>query len=207
MEYFSDFLTIAVLHLIALASPGPDFAIVVKYSLTSGRRSALLASTGITLGLCLHVTYTLLGISLIISQSIIAFQVIKYLGAAYLVYLGVQGLRSRKKDGAVTRDGNPPGSNKALLVGFLTNVLNPKVTLFFLAVFSVAITPGTPIGIQVLYGLWMGLVSFLWFSALSFVISHQEVRNFFSSSRHWIDRVTGGALFALGIRLAMSKGP
>ena len=94
--YLSEFLTVALVHLLAVASPGPDFAIIVKQSISQGRKAALWSSLGIGLGIFIHVFYSLLGIGLVISQSITAFNIMKFLGAAYLAYLGVKGLKTKK---------------------------------------------------------------------------------------------------------------
>src|SRR5476651_2532378 len=97
--YLYEFGKIAVAHLLAVASPGPDFAIVLRQSLAHGRRTAVWTSIGIGCGLSVHITYCLLGLGLFLKNSALALAVVKYLGAAYLAYVGVQALRARPRTG------------------------------------------------------------------------------------------------------------
>ena len=92
--YWSEFLTVALIHLLAVASPGPDFAIVVRESVGYGRRAGLFTAFGVGTGILVHVTYSLLGIGLIVSQSIVLFNALKWLAAAYLLYIGIKALRA-----------------------------------------------------------------------------------------------------------------
>ena len=89
--YWLEFMTIAAVHLLAVASPGPDFAIVMKHSISYGRRAAILTSIGIGLGILIHVAYSLLGIGILIKTTPWLFQALSYVAAAYLLYLGWGG--------------------------------------------------------------------------------------------------------------------
>src|SRR5438874_2029674 len=93
--FLSQFLTVAVIHLLAVMSPGPDFAMVTRNSLLYSRKSGIYTSLGMSLGIMVHVTYCLLGIALIVSRSIVIFSIIKYVGAAYLMYIGYKSLRAK----------------------------------------------------------------------------------------------------------------
>lgn len=207
MDYWGEFLTVAVVHLLAVASPGPDFAMVLRQSLVAGRKAALWTSIGIGAGILVHIVYTLLGLGLIISQSVQLFNLIKLVGAAYLLYVGWKSLRAGPEEHAgvaeVTEAQDYPIS-RALRIGFLTNALNPKATLFFLALFSVIIKPDTPQIIQAGYGVYMSVATAVWFCGLSVVLTQQRVRRGFSRFGYWIERLMGGVLIALGIRLALS---
>ena len=94
--YWVEFLTVSAAHLLAVASPGPDFAIVLRQSLAHGRRVAVWTSIGIGSGISLHIAYSLLGMALLLRGSATAFGMLQYAGAAYLTWLGVQALRDRK---------------------------------------------------------------------------------------------------------------
>ena len=96
-------------------------------------------------------------------------------------------------------------AGRAFRIGFLTNALNPKVTLFFLSLFTVVIRPDTPVLVQAGYGLYMSVSTMLWFSMLSQVLGNNAVRGSFHRFGHWVERVTGVLLIALGLRLAFSK--
>jgi RhtB (resistance to homoserine/threonine) family protein len=206
MQYLTELLTIASIHLLAVMSPGPDFALIIQQSLTQSRRSALWTAVGLGLGISLHITYSLVGIGILISQSIILFNIIKYIGAAYLIYIGIQVLKSKKQnivDSQVaikTDDKTSVGS--AILKGFLTNAFNPKVTLFFLALFTQVISPSTQILIKSLYGVEMVVTTILWFSFVSLILFNPTIKNKFLNISHIIERITGGVLIVLGLKIA-----
>ncbi|MCS4505672.1 LysE family transporter [Arhodomonas aquaeolei] len=205
MEYLPEFLTVATVHLLAVASPGPDFAVVVRESVGHGRRVGVLTSLGVGTGILVHVAYSLLGIGLIVSQSILAFTLMKYLGAAYLVWLGVRALRARPADAAtdsVVARRAAPAAHRAFVTGFLTNGLNPKATLFFLSLFSVVISADTPLALQVAYGGYMAVATAAWFSLLAVAFGHARVRAGFARLGHWFERIMGGVLIALGVSIA-----
>ena len=208
MEYLDEFLLIVIAHFFAVASPGPDFAVVLKQSVQQGRRNALWTSAGVGAAILLHVAYCVLGVALILTQSPSLFMALKYLAGAYLAYLGVQALRAAK----------PPASNQdnietktvaeesvwlAFRRGFFTNALNPKATLFFMSLFTLVISPTTPTSIQVVYGVYMALATWAWFSMLSLVLCKPSVRGFFRKSGYWFDRGIGVILIALAIRVVI----
>lgn len=209
MEYLGEFLTVAVIHLLAVASPGPDFAMVLRQSLTAGRKAGIWTSIGIGLGILVHVAYALLGLGLIISQSVQVFSIIKLAGAGYLLYIGWKSLRAKPGKSVSGADTSEPVRSylpsQALRIGFLTNVLNPKATLFFLSLFSVIIRPDTPQGVQLIYGLYMSIATGIWFCGLSLVLTQPRVRSGFSHFGHWVERSMGAVLIALGIRLALTN--
>ncbi len=209
MEYLDEFLTVAVIHLLAVASPGPDFAMVLRQSLSAGRSAAIWTSVGIGLGILVHVAYALLGLGLIISQSVQIFNIIKMIGAGYLLYIGWKSLRAKPERLVTEADEDMPlrkyTSAQALRIGFLTNVLNPKATLFFLSLFSVIIKPDTPQSVQFVYGLYMSIATGIWFCGLSFVLTQPVVRRGFIRFGHWAERCMGVVLIALGIRLALTS--
>ena len=206
-DYWIEFSKVALAHLLAVASPGPDFAIVLKQSLTHGRRTAIWTSIGVGAAILLHVTYSLLGLGLLIRSSVVWFNVVKYAGAAYIAWIGVQALRTKPHDAtAVNRGAAPtlPKPHGAFATGFLTNALNPKATLFFLSLFVLIVSPSTPKFIQAAYGVWLCLATIAWFSFISVVFTREDVRSRFLRYGHWIDRVLGVVflLFALSLVLA-----
>jgi RhtB (resistance to homoserine/threonine) family protein len=206
-QYWVEFLTIASVHLLAVASPGPDFAVVLKHSISFGRRAAIITSMGVGVGILIHVGYSLLGIGILIKTTPVLFQVFSYVAAAYLLYLGWGAIRSPapknlnnvelKKTVQIISD------NKAFMVGFLTNGLNPKATLFFLSVFAVAVSPDTPNVIKLGYGLYLAVATGIWFCVLSLFLSSKKVTLFIGKKGHWFDRVMGVVLILLAIKLVM----
>ncbi|MDK1289478.1 LysE family translocator [Pseudoalteromonas umbrosa] len=206
LEYLDEFLIIAVAHFFAVASPGPDFAIVLKQSVQQGRRNALYTSAGVGLGIFVHVSYCLLGVALVLSKSPDLFNLFKYAAGAYLAYMGVQALRAQKNVepmASIEGGQNNESDFKALRRGFLVNALNPKATLFFLSLFTLMIDPETPQAVQIFYGLYMALATWIWFSLLSVFLSKSRVRSFFHRAGHWFDRGIGVVLILLAMRVVL----
>ena len=220
MNYWPEFLTIVVAHALAVASPGPDFALVLRQSLAHGRRTAIWSSIGIGCGICVHIVYCLLGLGYFLKNSPEALAVVQYLGAAYLAWVGVQGLRTkaRQTDIDVGRGLSPtstetvghkarptgPTNRAAWTTGFLVNVLNPKAALFFISLFPLAVSVHTPKLVQAGYGLWMTVATAAWFSFVSVVFTREEVRRRFLHHGHWIDRALGLVFLGFAASLAFA---
>ena len=209
-QYWGEFLKVAVAHLLAVASPGPDFAIVLRQSVTSGRRPAIWTSLGIGTAILLHVSYSLLGLGLLGRGSTVWFNVVKYVGAAYIAWLGLQSLLARPVvvEGAPHDQCLAPGEGRArgaYLTGFLTCALNPKASLFFISLFAMVVDPRTPKLIQTAYGIWMALMTAAWFSFVSVLFTQEPVRLRFLRHGYWIDRALGVVFLALAISLALSS--
>ncbi len=203
-----EFMTVALVHLLAVASPGPDFAVVVRESVAQGRRAGSWTALGVGCGIFVHVAYSLLGIGLIVSQSIVLFNLFKWLAAGYLLYLGWRALRARPisldtADEVDTTSDRSPW--QAFVVGFVTNGLNPKATLFFLSLFTVVISADTPLWVQAGYGVYLAGATALWFLLVAWLFSRGRVRAGFARMGHWFDRLTGAVLIGLGVRLAVSE--
>ena len=207
-EYWVEFCKFAVAHALAVASPGPDFALVVKQSLSMGSRAGLWTSVGIGTAILLHVGYSLLGLGLLIRGSEGWYNVVKYAGAAYLAWLGMQALRSRPSDIAGREPVGPGASvngGKAFGVGFLTNALNPKATLFFLSLFALVVSPETPQSIQAGYGIWMALATMGWFSIVSLLFTRLRARRIFLRHGQCIDRTLGGVFLVFAASMVFTS--
>lgn len=206
-QYWLEFLTIASVHLLAVASPGPDFAIVLKHSISYGRRAAIITSIGVGVAILIHVAYSLLGIGILIKTTPVLFQIFSYVAAAYLLYLGWGAIRSPAPDNLAVVEENKQNlvisDKRAFVVGVLTNGLNPKATLFFLSVFAVAVSPETPNIIKLGYGLYLAFATGVWFCVLSFFLSSKRVTQFIGKKGYWFDRVMGIVLILLAIKLVM----
>ena len=206
--YWTEFLTVALIHLLAVASPGPDFAVVVRESVTHGRRAGMFTAFGVGTAIFVHVGYSLLGIGIIVSQSIVLFNALKWLAAAYLLYIGIKALRAKPADPSALAANLPTGERTArgaFTAGFVTNGLNPKATLFFLSLFTVVMNPHTPLSIQAGYGVYLAVATGAWFCMVAMLFSHQRVRNGFARMGHWFDRTMGAVLVALGVKLAFTQ--
>ncbi len=194
--------------MIALMSPGPDFVMAVKHAVCYDRRAGIVTAAGFAGGVSVHVTYCLLGLATVIAQSILLFNIFKFIGAGYLIYIGVQSLCSKGFGGDtdVTKTAAVSMSDmKAFRAGFITNLFNPKATLFFMALFTQIIHPDFPAAIGFLYGATCVVMTFLWFTVVASVLTTPHIKARFLRASKWIDRVCGVALLALGIRLALTK--
>jgi len=212
--FWLQFVKVAVAHFLAVASPGPDFAMVMRQSIAHGRRAAIWTSVGIGSAILVHVTYALLGIGILLRTYPVAFTAMKVAGAAYLAWIGVQGLRSRPRhdvsESPFGRRGDSsrpaePAAHSAWTAGFLTNVFNPKATLFFVALFASLIDPRTPKVIQGAYGLWMAASTMGWFAMVSVVFTRDRVRAAFLRAGHWIDRAMGVVFLGLAAALVLAS--
>ena len=211
MSYIEQFFLIAAVHLLAVASPGPDLAIILKQSIRYDRRTAIYTSFGIATGILLHVTYSLIGIGLIIASDERLFTALKYLAASYFCYIAWHSLRAKKPEVIGEESQNVdsviddiPSPKKAFFTGFLVNGLNVKATLFFVSLFSVIIIPETPFAIKLSYGLYMTVATAAWFIFLSYLLTQTSVRSLLQVKGYLLDRLMGAVLLFLAIQLVLS---
>jgi len=194
---------------LAIVSPGADTAMVIRQSLSLGRRAGIFTAVGIGTSLLLHMTYTILGLGLIVSQSLFLLALLKWAGAAYLIYLGISALR----EGAPVlpdvheqqRTQSPNAGLKSFALGFATNALNPKPILFFLSLFSTLVSHETPALVKASYGMVMASCLIAWFVLVACFLTTPQVRAAFSRVGLWLNRVTGAVFIAFGVRLALSR--
>lgn len=217
MAFFTDWLTVLAVGAVAIVTPGPDFALTLRSSLVHSKRAGLYTAIGVGAGNTVHATYSLVGIGAIISQSILFFSLLKWAGAAYLIYLGVKSLRAKKmavSSPVISSTAISPHMKQtrkkltrwaAFRIGFLGNLLNPKATLFFLALFTQIVQPSTPMLVQAVYGITVAVLSLLWFAFIAVIISRNAFKARILASAHWLERATGAALVGLGFRLAATE--
>jgi RhtB (resistance to homoserine/threonine) family protein len=208
--YLFELASLMAIFAFAIVSPGADLAMVMRQSLINGRRSAILTSFGIGTSLMVHVTYTILGLGLIISQSITLFNIVKWCGVAYLVFIGIKALRAKPAETVHETDGTavvrePQSALKAFGLGFAANALNPKPVFFFLSIFSTVVSIHTPVPVKFGYGLVMASCLILWFVGVSLFMTTPSMRARFTRISHWIDRTSGLVFIALGLKLATEK--
>ncbi|HZK94732.1 MAG TPA: LysE family translocator [Prolixibacteraceae bacterium] len=206
MEYLPLIGTVALLNLLAAISPGPDFVVTVRNSLCYSQRAGIFTALGISLALCVHLFYCAAGIGYIISTSVVLFSILKLLGAAYLIYLGVSSFiaKGSRIDLAEERTGTDLTRLKAFRMGFLTNVLNPKATLFFLSLFTLVIGNSTPVYIILTISAIIILTAFTWFTIVSIFLAQQNVQRLFLKYEKIINRTLGGFLVFLGVKIILT---
>lgn len=204
MEFvWTELITLLGVHILGLVSPGPDFIVTVKQSLSSGKRAGYWTALGIGVGCMVHMTYCIVGVGFIITQSILALNILKYVGAAYLVYIGIKALRSKANSAeAIQAEQHAQTKWQSFRIGLLTNLLNPKATLFFLSLFTIVMKPGTSMSTQFSYALIMAGVAVIWFMLVSTVLTIAPIQKRFQRYQHWIDRTLGVVLIALGAKVA-----
>lgn len=186
-------------HAVALVSPGPDFAVVTRLSVVSGRRSGLWAAAGVAFAIGIYVWICAMGLSVILAALPDLSRLLALAGVFYLGWLGMQCLLSRGEmpEAQVSRS-----SGKAFVTGFMTNLLNPKAMLYFGSILSQAMSARLAMTDVVL--LWALLVgeSLLWFSFVAIVFSSQRMFAWLRLRRVWFDRVIGVVLLGLAAKLS-----
>lgn len=196
----NELIAVALFTVLAVISPGADFAMVTRSSYAQGRKAGLAAAVGIALGVQVHVLYTVLGIAVIISQSPVLFMTMKVLGAGYLIYLGYQSLTNTAR---ISLDDLAQVGQvsvlKALRTGFLTNALNPKTMLFVVSAYTQVVQPGSPMALDFAYGAFMSFAHWVWFSLVAVFFSSAVLRKAMIERQIMVDRVIGVALIGLGV--------
>ena len=203
VEYLPSIAALTVIQLLGVMSPGPDFAVVVRNSLIYTRRIGVLTAIGVSLGILVHLAYILLGLGVVITKTAWLFCVFKYLGASYLLYIGIKGVLAKKQPANyenTTDSLKELSSFKAITTGFLTNVVNPKAMLFFLSLIS-AFIPGKPTIIIGIYGVIIFSSTMMWFLFVAMCFSNKRLRSFFKDFQYLIERITGGLLILLGLKM------
>lgn len=188
--------------------PGPDSLLIMTRSATQGARAGCTAALGIGTGTFVHVFAAALGLSAILATSATAFTVVKYIGAAYILYMAIGLLRSKPRDAVAAAAIAPLPYRKIFAQGFLTNVLNPKVAIFFLAFVPQFINADAPEKALafIILGCIFNLNGMIWCNALALLTAQASARLKVSPLVSlWLNRATGGLFVWLGVRLAMAK--
>ncbi|MEU5219616.1 LysE family transporter [Streptomyces sp. NPDC020807] len=198
-------IAVAVITVLAVISPGADFAMTVRNSYLYGRAAGVLAAVGIALGVLVHVAYTMLGVGLLVSRTPVLFTVMKLVGAAYLVYVGYKTFVARATSVDLEKGEGPRMTSLgALRVGFLTNALNPKTMLFVVSTYSQVVSADTPLVQQVGYGVFMSVAHLVWFGIAAVLFSQQALRARLLRRQAVLNKVIGSVLVGLGVVLAFA---
>jgi len=190
-------------------TPGADTLYILGRSISQGKKAGILSALGISTGAIIHIIFATLGLSILLAKSATAFEVLKYLGAIYLIVLGIKAV-IKKTDGKfeLNEEDGTTAYKKIYFSGILTNILNPKVALFFLAFLPQFIDPNyvqTPLPFLVL-GLTFLCTGTIWGLVLALFaskLSHRIRQNY--KIKKWLDKITGGIFIVLGIKLALLK--
>jgi RhtB (resistance to homoserine/threonine) family protein len=196
-------LVIIGITVLVMISPGPDMIIVLRNTMLGGRTGGLRTSAGVLTGNLVHISYCIVGIGWLISKSIVAFSVLRYAGAAYLVYLGISSLLENRTRLDFESPDAADSNRGWFLQGFINNVLNPKGTLFYLGVFTMVITPDTTVPVTVLLVAVMMAISTGFWLLFVLTLDHPTVRQFIDRSQRTVNRLFGVLLVSLGLRVAL----
>ena len=204
-------LSLALIHTLALASPGPDFALVVKLATQAQRRTALASALGLAVAITLHTLLSLTGISLIIKSAENIYIAVQLIGATYLAWMGLGAIREaimHWRDHAQLKI--IPTSTRELtaLQGFIqglsTNLLNPKAMVFFITLFSTLISPTVNLETKAAITLLMFLLSLIWFSLIALVLSKPVIQQKMQRATPMINLITG--LLFVSVSLVIING-
>ena len=204
----SLFLTIAAIHLIALASPGPDFFFVSQTAVSRTRRQALFGVIGITLGVVVWSALALLGLQLLLHKLAWLSRLIAVAGGLYLAWMGVKMLRGawNAPSGGGTHATVVERSDLATLrTGLLTNLANPKAVVYFGSVFSAFVGDGVSTAAR--WGLWGMIIAltFLWFSMVAAFFALPAMRRGYLRLSRWIDGLAGAVFVLFGLHLVLGR--
>jgi threonine efflux protein len=200
MDAVGTLVAVFAVFIPALILPGPDFVGVVRSSLTRGTTAGLLTTLGVTIGLGMYATLSLLGLSAVLVKYQWLTWAVRVLGGAYLVYLGIRLLRAKPgklQDMAV----QGPLRGNALLFGFFVTLTNPKAIVLFASVFATAVTASTPHWLMAVMIALVMSSALVWYSIVSLFMSSGPVMRRFQNARHWIERVAGASFVLIGGRI------
>lgn len=205
--YLPSIATLALVQTLGVMSPGPDFALVLRNTILHNRAIGLVTVLGLTVGTFFHLTYTFLGIGLVIKSSPGLFLTFKLLSGGYLFYLGMRSLLStRIQTQTETTPAEPfsPSYKQAFTQGLVTNILNPKAMLFFLSIFTGMMTPDVPVLIKTVYSFVIIVITLCWFGSVALWFSIPTFKESFRRFGYWINRLTGIALLCLALKIVFT---
>lgn len=204
--HIESLITVLVIGFFVVITPGPNMVVVMKNTISGTTSSGISTAFGLFMGNLVHITYCLVGIGLIISKSILLFNIIKILGAIYLIYLGAIILISKRtlKDDTMEVTVQKKTHFEYFLNGLLTDLLNPKATLFFLALFTQIIKPDYSIPERIFNGSSVAILEFICFSILSIILGNQIVKRTINKFFNIIEKFTGILLILLGVKIIIT---
>lgn len=206
MSYLPQLLALASVWAIVVISPGPDFVATVHHAVSRSRRDGLLVALGIVASTTIWVMVSIVGLGVLFARFSWFVEVIRTVGALYLIYLGIKMLwkahqHRREAEPEVTL----PKRGSAWRVGFLTDLSNPKAAAFFGSLFAVFLPAHSPLWLQVASVVVVVMIAACWYGTVACVFSFGPIARGYSRVKKWIDYVTGGILVVLGVRLAVAK--
>ncbi len=207
IDLFNSVLTLIVIHFIATVSPGPEFMLISKEALTKGRRAGFVSLAGTLSGLGIHIFYSALGLAAVLASSPQALLAIQVLGGSYLIYLGIKGMRAKPvmdEQGIAAKTETTHSYWQIFRAGFICDVLNPKAPVYYVTLFTLVLSPDMPIQHLMIYAACIMTIHFSWFTLVVVLLSTPAINRRFKQVSHWIDRVLGGAMVLIGVKVLAS---
>lgn len=205
---FHLWLSLAFICVMGALSPGPSLAVVVKNTLFGGAKQGYATAITHGAGVALYAALTALGIGVVIVQSPMLFSIIQYAGAAFLVYLGIKALMSKKQNFDLQEDALAPEDNQQVINGwkdgFLIAFLNPKLAIFFLALFSQFVDSDASYQQKVIMVSTVGIIDTLWYLIVAFMFSRGPILEKLKRNSYIIDKITGSFLILLAARIVVN---
>jgi threonine/homoserine/homoserine lactone efflux protein len=206
VEYVAALAGLALVHLLAVASPGPSTVLVIQTSAVSGRRAGLLAAFAMMLGAVVWAAAALYGLQILFARFEWLYVAFRIAGAIYLIYLGFMLLRHA---GAPLPEADPAAAQAGVWQGFVKALLlqlsNPKVMVFMGSIFISLLPAQPPAWMDATVLAIVAINEFTWFALLALLFSGSTARAFYRRTKVWLDRIMGGVLAALGVRLVLSN--
>ncbi|WP_085587417.1 LysE family translocator [Thalassospira sp. MCCC 1A01428] len=219
-----EIMAVGIITVLAVISPGPDFAMVTRIAIARGRKAGMLCAIGIGSGISVHIAYTMIGLGVIFAHNIWVLNTIRILGASYLIWLGIsaflpdiwqrlklrlgigsaQAALSNSKSTNILITPNAPETRKnasSFWAGFICNALNPKAMLFIVSLFSQVISADTSAAMQLGYGVFIALCHMVWFAIVAAALTLPAIQAKIAKARVWIERGVGVCLAGLGIKI------
>ena len=203
MSYIPVLLSLFVAHLIILVSPGPNALLISTVSASQSRKAGLDVALGVATAAFIWPSLAIIGLGFIFQNFAWLYLTIKFLGAIYLVYLGIKTWRSAKESITVATSSTLERKRYSFyLQGLFTSLSNPKVLVFFTSFFATLLPPTVPIWVKFTVVMMFGINSVLWHSFVAYVMSMNQVQTIYSSIKVWLDSFVGVFFIVLGLRLA-----
>ncbi|MGB2078752.1 MAG: LysE family translocator [Vibrio sp.] len=205
MHEISLLLTLAGVHWIALMSPGPDFALIIQNTSHYGRKTGLTIAAGLSAGILIHSILSITGISFLVQQHPMLFTVVQCIGGSYLLYLGINALKSVAANWSQRQQGGLPKSNRilsnqkqAFSRGMMTNLLNPKALVFFVSLMSSLVPVSMSLTGKTSAVIILWALALIWFSLLAWLLSTEKLQRKLTSAAIYIDLVCGFIFTLIG---------
>ena len=199
----NEFLTVVLLHLFAVMSPGPDYVLVTRQSIRYGRRVALWSSGGIGFGILFHSLLAVTGILFFIASNDFYLFFLKLICSAYLLYLGITSIINTSNFDQNRVKDNKWSNANGFFAGLLTNITNVKALLFFITLFGVVLDSQSQ-GNLILYGIYMAFATFVWFSLVSYIFTSDIFKSQFLKFFKFFEKFLGVILVIIALQLVVN---